>query len=141
MLRLLRRLRRPVSAEDRALIAALVECTGAVLSATEFLWQADDGMISVTGLGRMAGHGVVIALTASWPTYLPHRLKVKAMARMYMKDVQRLASKAAGEPWPVESARCHVRVTRSGTDIWWTARWSRTKLVEVHSEALTSRVA
>lgn len=115
----------------RAILAALVERTGEVLSSAEFTWQINDGVVTVRGVGKMSGTGVTLVMLGSPRKCLPRRLQVRSVALAYMDDLAALASKALGAPWPVPHARCRVRVSRRAVTICWTLRRSRKKLVQL----------
>ena len=131
MIRAVRVAWKPLTAEDQRIITALVDCTGEVLSDSDFVWHVEDGVVSISGTGKMAGSGAIIVLPGSWRIYLPRRLKLKLMVRAYTKDLQRLATKAAKAPWPAKNARCHVRVGRDNVTVSWSASWRRRKLIEL----------
>jgi hypothetical protein len=120
-----------------AIIAALVERTGEVLSPTDFVWHVDDGVVSIRGVGRMLGTGVTIVVARSFRKYLPKRSQVRSTALAYMDDVAALASKAQGGPWPAPHARCRVRVKRRAVTISWTLGWSRKRLVQLRTIELS----
>jgi hypothetical protein len=121
--------------DQQALMMALVERTGDVLSPAEFVWQAEDGVVSINEVGRMRGTGVTIVWRGGHQKYVPQRFKVRSVARAYMEDIASVASKARGAPWPVPHARCRVRVRRQDVTISWTSRWSRKKLVQLRPVA------
>lgn len=134
-LRLWRSSRRGPDDEQQALMMALVERTGDVLSPTEFVWHAEDGVVRIDGVGRMRGTGVTIVWKGGHQRYVPRWLKVRGLAHVYMEDIAALASKARGSPWPASHARCRVRVRRQDVTISWTSRWSRRKLVQLRPVA------
>jgi len=131
LLRLSRLSRRAPDDEEQAIVAALVARTGDVLSPAEFVWSVDDGVVSVTGVGRMLGTGLTIVMVGGPRKFVPRWLKVRGMTRTYMDDIAALASKARGSPWPAPHARCRVRVRRQAVTISWTSRWTRKTLVQL----------
>lgn len=130
-LRLWRSSRRGHDDEQQAIMMALVERTGDVLSPAEFVWRVEDGVMSISGVGRMRGTGVTIVWRGGHQRYVPRWLEVRSLARVYMEDIAAVASKARGAPWPAPEARCRVRVRRQDVTISWTTRWSRKKLVQL----------